>query len=177
MSIPATLPSGFIALQTPVAFHARALLLMIAETTAFQDWCGVGSSADACAFLDMIQSEVQANQDSQTITSPNVCLQMPGQSWGKLDRDQAIFRQAEFELVFSASTTQDSLALGGLEFVERVGRVIQGIGALSGQEWTGSDTSWPVIEAMQETGPVQIENNDNDGMWSCVWQLTIEGPK
>jgi len=177
MSIPATLPDGFLALNTPVAFHARALLLMIAETDAFQEWCGVGSAESACHYLDMIQSEVQANQDGQSITSPNVCLQIPSQTWGKLDRDQAIFRNAEFELIFSASAGQSSLSLGCLEFVERVGRVIQAIGSLSGQPWTGQTSSWPVIETMAETGPAQISSNDNDSIWSCVWQITVEGPK
>lgn len=177
MAIPADLPDGFIALNSPVAFHARALLLMVANTDAYQEWCGVSRWQDACKNLDILQSEVQAESEGQSISTPNVCLQIPGQTWASLDRDRPIFSTGEFELVISAATKHDSVALGALEFIERVGRTIDGIGELSGAEWTGETSSWPVISSMTETGAVQLEYNDNTPFWSSVWQITVEGPK
>jgi hypothetical protein len=175
MAITAQLPEGFIELTSPVAVHARQLLVMIAHTTAFQEWCGVGRWQDACAFLDMVQAETQATEQGERISSPNVLLTFPNQEWAPLDGDRVLFRGCQFDLFISAQHGQVSLDQSFLEFTERVGRVIAGIGQLAGTDEPDTTRTWPLFDSLTEAQPPVLDETDGYAYWSTNWQAKLRG--
>lgn len=180
MPIAPVLPSGFIELTTPVASIAHALLLMVANTEAFQTWCGVSRWEDACRFVDLMRGEVQDEQHLLTISDPFVLVELPKQVWSPIDNERSMVGPLTFDLGFTAKPKHDpirvpeNLALSCLEFSERVGRVIVGLSELSNTSRETGDYMWPKLYSLQEVEiPLLIDNGD--GLWNCRWQITAGG--
>jgi hypothetical protein len=185
--IAPVLPNGMLELTTPVAYTAHALMLMIAHVEAFQEWCGVSRWEDACRFLDLMRGEVQDQQHLLAICDPFVLVELPKQTWSTIDNDRFVCRPLTFDIGFTAKakfnviTCPDNVALSCLEFSERVGRVISGLGELSNTTRETGDYMWPNIDNMTESEiPLFAEfGRDDDsepfGVWNCRWQITAGG--
>lgn len=175
MPIATNLPAGFLSLTMPGAFALRALGLMIANTTAWQEWVGVGRWQDACSSVSLIADSSDMTPDGMVGVYPRALVDMSAQSWARFDRTEGMCESVTFPLLLIDKRRFEELDLATLDYLEREGRLIDGLHQLAGTTWSGETQTWPVIASATLSGPVVSDVIDGAQVLMSRWEIAIGG--